>query len=260
VKLIKSLKMAALSTALIAGSVMADMPAKFSPQQQKAIESIVRDYLVKNPEILVEVSQALQQKQRSEMMNQAKTAIDGNAKALFSAKSPTIGNAKGNVTLIEFFDYQCGHCKKMAPVLSQLVKNDSNLRVIYKDFPIFGKSSDVAARAALAAQKQGKYKALHDKLINAKQRLSTQIVMQAAKSAGLDVTKLKKDMESPEIKAELKANMQLAEKLRLMGTPAFIIASTPNGQFKAGGKSFFVPGAASEEALQDLIKQAGGNS
>lgn len=225
-------------------------------EQQKDMEKVVHDYLVKNPEVLVEVSQALQQKQQQNAQQQAKSAIYANADELFNGKIAVVGNPKGNVTLVEFFDYQCIHCIKMAPTIANLIKKDSNLRVIYKEFPIFGKSSEVASRAALAAGLQGKYIQMHDALLKVGKRLDDKIVLATAKSIGLDVPKLQKDMESKEITDQLDANRQLAEKMHLMGTPAFIVASTPEGQFNAKSDPAFIPGASTEEALQDLIKKA----
>ena len=147
----------------------------------------------------------------------------------------------------------------MSPVIDSLSKKDSDLRIIYKEFPIFGKNSEVASRAALAAGMQGKYLAMHEGLLKVEKRLDDQIIMETAKSVGLDTKKLKKDMESKEISDILEANRKLAEKLHLMGTPAFIVASTPEGKFKTGTEPSFIPGAASEESLQELIKKAAGN-
>lgn len=227
-----------------------------SQEQKKQIEQVVHDYLLQNPDVLVEVSQKLQKKQQESMVEQAKTAITQNADQLFKGELTVAGNLKGNVTLVEFFDYQCGHCKQMKPVIDELLKTDKNLRVIYKEFPIFGKSSEFASRAALAAAKQGKYEVLHQALLKTEKHLDEAIVLAAAKSAGLNMEKLKKDMDSKEITDVLTANRVLAEKLHLMGTPAFIIASTPNGHFKADSTPMFVPGAATIETLQDMIKKA----
>lgn len=231
-----------------------------SATQKKEVEKIIHDYLVNNPEVLLEASQALQQKQQQAMQQQAQSAIKDNAKALISDNLTVVGNPKGNVTLVEFFDYQCIHCKKMAPVISELIKKDNNLRVVYKEFPIFGKSSDTASRAALAAGMQGKYLEMHEALLKQNKRLNDQVIMDVAKTLGLDLTKLKTDMESKTVTDALDANRQLAEKLHLMGTPAFIILGTPGGQVKEGNAPSFIPGAASEEALQDLIKKASANS
>ena len=253
-KLASLLTAGALATVMSSPVVMA--ASSVTPEQQKDIEKVVHDYLVNNPEVLVEASQALQQKQQKNVQQQAKAAIFENAAQLFGGNATVIGNPKGNVTMVEFFDYQCIHCKKMAPTISELVKKDKNLRVIYKEFPIFGKSSELASQAALAAAMQGKYMQMHEALLKVEKRLDTKVVMDTAKSLGLNMTKLQKDMESKEVTDQLEANRQLAEKMHLMGTPAFVVAATPAGQFNAKSDPAFIPGAASEEALQDLIKKA----
>jgi protein-disulfide isomerase len=263
VKFTNLLAAGALATTLVSSAVIAAEATTTAPSmsdaQKKDIEKVVHDYLVANPEVLLEASQALQTKQQQNMQQQAQSAIQENAAQLFQGKLTTTGNPKGNVTVVEFFDYQCIHCKKMSPTLDSLVKKDSDLRVIYKEFPIFGKSSEIASRVALAAGMQGKYQAMHEALFKIEKRLDNKLVMEAAKSVGLDMAKLKKDMDGKEVTAILEDNRQLAEKLHLMGTPAFIVASTPNGLLKAGTEPSFIPGAASEESLQELIKKAAGN-
>lgn len=239
------------STAFAADSTM-------TAQQKMQFEQVIHDYLIKNPEVLVEASQVLQQKQQESMQKEAKNAIQQNNSQLLGDTISVAGNPKGNVTLIEFFDYQCIHCKKMKPIVSNLIQNDKNLRVIYKEFPIFGKSSELASRAALAAAMQGKYSQLQDALLKIDKHLDKDIIMQAAQSAGLNMEKLKSDMDSQKVTEILDSNRQLAEKMHLMGTPAFIVVATPDGQFKAGSEPAFIPGAATEETLRDLIKKAAG--
>jgi protein-disulfide isomerase len=258
VKFTNLLTVGVLAASLASPAVMAedDTVSSMSAAQKKEIEKLVHDYLVANPEVLLEASQALQQKQQQNMQQQAQSAIKENTDQLFQGKMTVVGNPKGNVTIVEFFDYQCIHCKKMSPVINSLIKKDSDLRVVYKEFPIFGKSSELASKAALAAGMQGKYQAMHNALINIDKRLNDKIVMDSAKSLGLDMKKFKVDMDSKEVTEVLEANRALAEKLHLMGTPAFIVASTPGGQFKAGSEPSFIPGAASEESLQELIKKA----
>lgn len=224
--------------------------------QQKQMEQVIHDYLVSHPEVLVEASQALQQKQQHEMQTQAQSAIIEHAQPLLKGDLTVAGNPKGDVTLIEFFDYQCIHCKKMKPVVASLVEKNKNLRVIYKEFPIFGKTSEFASQAAVAAAKQGKYAAMQDALLKLDKPLDEAMVMNAAKSVGLNTEQLKKDMDSKEVKDELAANRALAEKIHLMGTPAFIIASTPMGKFDVKTKPSFLPGGASETTMQDMINQA----
>ncbi|OGV51090.1 MAG: hypothetical protein A3F46_03405 [Legionellales bacterium RIFCSPHIGHO2_12_FULL_42_9] len=260
------MKLKRLVTVCAASTFMMTMAAEvvmaaesFNPTQTKSIQTIVHDYLVKNPEVLVEASQNLQKKQQEAMTEQAKVAIVDHAAQLFSGNMTSVGNLKGNVTLVEFFDYQCIHCKKMSPVVSELIKKDANLRVIYKEFPIFGKSSEMASKAALAAAAQGKYQAMHDALLGQDKSLTDEIVNTVAKSIGLNMTKFDADVKSKSVSDQLDANRELAEQLKLMGTPAFIVASTPAGQFKSGSQPTFIPGAISLTSLQDLIKKAGAN-
>ena len=254
VKITSLLTAGALAVAMASPVAMA--ADAMSPEQQKQVEKIVHDYLVSNPEVLMEASQALQQKQQQTAQQQAKAAISSNANQLFKETLGSVGNPKGNVTLVEFFDYQCSHCKTMSTVIADLLKKDSNLRVIYKEFPIFGESSELASKAALAAAMQGKYLQMHDALLKVNKHLDSKLVMATAKSIGLDMTKLQKDMNSKTVTDALDQNRQLAEKMHLMGTPAFIVAATPEGQFNAKTEPAFIPGAASVEALQDLIKKA----
>lgn len=244
----------ALASVMASPAVIADT---FSPDQTKQIELIVHNYLVSNPEVLLEASQALQAKQQLTMQKEAKSAIAQNAVQLLSGKSAVAGNPKGTVTVVEFFDYQCGHCKKMKPVMTDIIAKNPNIRVVYKEFPIFGKNSEIGARAALAAAMQGKYIQLHDALLQLDKSFDKKVVMDAAKSVGLNLAKLQVDMDSKAVTDELAANRQLAEKMHLMGTPAFIVLDTPNGVLKAGTEPSFVPGGVSVEALQALIdKQA----
>lgn len=256
VNVMSFLKMSALAAAVAASPVIA-AETKMTAEQKKDIENVVHDYLLNNPEILVEVSQVLQKKQQQEMQQQAKSAINENAKLLLEGNIAVAGNPKGNVTLIEFFDYQCIHCKKMKPVITSLIDKHDNLRVVYKEFPIFGAGSEVASRVALAAGMQGKYTQMQDALIKVDKRLDKETVMNTAKSIGLNMEKLTKDMNSPEVTKELTTNRQLAEKIHLMGTPAVVIISTQDGQLKAKTQPAFIPGAASESTLNNLIKEAG---
>ena len=256
-----------LSTLFTAGALAVAMASPaiaaatdtMSDAQKKAIENVVHDYLVKNPEVLVEVSQVLQQKQQKNAQDQAKSAVFDNADALFNGTVTVVGNPTGKVTLVEFFDYQCIHCVKMAPALANLVKKNPDLRVIYKEFPIFGDSSVTASKAALAAGMQGKYVQMHDALLKAGKRLDDKTVMAKAKSVGLDMNKLKKDMDSKEVAAMLDANRELADKMHLQGTPAFVIASTPAGKFNTKSEPTFIPGGSSEDVLQGMIKKASMN-
>ena len=251
-----------LSACLVASSVglaTANSSANaFSDAQKKEIQTMIHDYLVNQPEVLIEASQALQARQQKMMEAQIQSAVKQHAQAIFQGTQTTVGQAKAPVTMVEFFDYQCGHCKKMGPVVDEVMKNHGQLRVIFKEFPIFGEQSVVLSKIALAAAKQNKYLPLHQAFLSAQGSLNQEKALAIAKKNGLNIEQLKKDMESSAIKQELDKNRQLAESLHLMGTPAFIIASTPEGQFKDDQKHpiAFVPGAASSAQLTEMIKNA----
>lgn len=245
----------ALVASMTSSVVMADN-STLSEAQKTEMQKVIHDYLVNNPEVLLEASAVLQQKQQQGMQDQAKSAISESASQLFNDTFTVLGNPKGNVTLVEFFDYQCIHCKKMSPVIKELISKNANLRVIYKEFPIFGESSTLASKAALAAAMQHKYLAMHEALLAKEKHLDASIIDETAKSIGLNMTKFKADMNSDAVAKALAENRQIAEKMHLMGTPAFIIASTPNGEFNKNSTPAFIPGAASAEVLEELIKKA----
>lgn len=242
---------------LVCGGVAQAADNAMPAAQKKQVEQVVHDYLVNHPEVLLEASQSLQKKQQDEMQLAAKSAIRKNAEQLFKADGTFTGNPNGNVTLVEFFDYQCVHCKRMKPIIGELSSKNPKLRVIYKELPIFGKRSETASRAALAAAKQGKYEAMQVALLKLDKRLDDALVMSTAESIGLDMAQLKQDMKSKAVDDELAVNQALAEKLNLMGTPAFILAATPEGKFSSDVEPTFIPGAATLESLQDLVSQAG---
>lgn len=147
--------------------------------------------------------------------------------ALFhQPNDPAIGNPKANVTIVEFFDYQCSYCVEMAPVIHSVVQNNANVRVVFKEYPVRGEGSVLAARAALAANLQGKYHQLHTALLNANEEFTESAILKIAKAKGLDIARLKRDMSSPAITKKLESNDALARSLNIHGTPAFFIGKT----------------------------------
>lgn len=233
----------------------------FTADQQAQIQKIVHDYLVNNPQVLVEVANALQSQQQAQQNEQALKALPANAKDLFyDPNSPVAGNPNGNITVVEFFDYQCPHCKNVSPEINKLVNSDNNVRVVFKQLPIFGSNSEFAARAALAANAQGKYLELHNAMMNTQSGLSHEAVLKIASNLGLDIKKLQTDMNSQAITQELKSNFKLANAFNFPGTPAFVIAKVPVGNAAKNASAFnnayFIPGEASESDLQKYVDKA----
>jgi protein-disulfide isomerase len=219
--------------------------AGFTPEQRQEIEGIIKDYLAKNPEVLLEALQAAEDKVKSEAHDKAAAALVARRhEVLDDPDTPVAGNPKGDVSLVEFFDYRCPYCKQVEPALEALLHDDRQLRFVYKEFPVLGPDSVTAARAALAARKQGKYDALHRALMALKGQINEAAIFQTASSAGLDGERLKRDMADPEIDRILKANLGLADALDIHGTPGFVIGDE------------IVPGAVSLDALKQMIETA----
>jgi protein-disulfide isomerase len=184
----------------------------------------IHDYLVKNPEILVEMSTELDKRQAEEQDAKQKTAIGKNADKIFrSPETPVAANPDGDVTVVEFFDYNCGFCKRAMPELVKIVDDDKKVRLVLKELPIFGEDSEAAAKAALAAKKQGKYFEMHQKLFNEPGKANLEKALQVAQELGLDVEQLKKDMEDQSVKDALAENRALAEELGVQGTPYTLV-------------------------------------
>jgi protein-disulfide isomerase len=237
------------STVFAAKPLNNNNSSNFTAGQVSNIKEIVHSYLVAHPEVLVEAWQSLQQKKEAAAQKTAESAIKDNLQALLFAKgNPVAGNPYGSVNLVEFFDYQCSHCRTIGPVIDKLIHSHKDLRVVFKDWPIFKGNSILAAKAAFAANAQGKYLQYHNLLLAAKPPIDNAIVMQLAQKAGLDLAKFKADLNSDRWQAVLDANSKLAAKLALVGTPAFVITN------RSGTKMKFIPGGVSEAVFDDIIK------
>jgi protein-disulfide isomerase len=215
---------AASEPAASAESKVAATGGAISPAQRVEIEAIVKDYLLKNPEVLMEAQNALEAKMDKIQAERTAAAIKQNAKEIFRpASSPVVGNAKGDVTVIEFFDYNCPYCKKAFHEIAQLVEKDKQVKLILKEFPILSKGSEEASKVALAAKLQGKYWEMHRALNEAQGQSNEASALRVAEKLGLDMAKLKKDMASPEVKKEIDETRALAMKLGIQGTPHFLV-------------------------------------
>jgi protein-disulfide isomerase len=199
-------------------------PLGAASADQVRIEKTVRDYLTKNPEVLVEMTNELDKRQAAEQEAQQKKTISENADAIFrSPMAHVVGNPSGDVSLVEFFDYNCGYCRKAMPDVVKLVKDDGKIRLVLKELPIFGEDSEAAAKLALASNKQGKYFEMHQKLFSEPGKADKDKALRVAKELGLDVDQLQKDAEDPDIRKGLEQAKDLAQKLNLQGTPLYLI-------------------------------------
>jgi protein-disulfide isomerase len=220
----------------------------FSDADKAAIEDIIKTYLTKeHPEVLVDAMQEMQKRDQASAEAKSEIAIKSATDKIYNnPDTPVGGNPKGDVTVVEFFDYQCGYCKMAEADAEKLLKEDKNVKFIYKDFPILGPASSQAAKVAMAAAMQGtpKYIKLHDALMAQKEHLNEDMVYKAAKEAGLDVEKLKKDMASDKVAKEVQANLDLGSEVGVRGTPMFII-----------GENVY-PGAMQYDQLKKAVDDA----
>lgn len=215
---------------------------EFSPQQKTGIEKIVHDYLVANPEVIREAIDELEKRQKvAEAATREKVLNEQGDKLLTSANQAVVGNPDGDVTLVEFFDYNCGYCKQSLTSVSKLIEADPKLRVVLKDFPILGPDSVETAQLATAARMQltpAKFWDFHRKLLTTKGHIGKQQALAAAKEVGADMDRLEKDAASPETQAALKEVATLADQLKFDGTPSWVIGKEaivgglPYGQLK----------------------------
>ncbi|MDX2157157.1 MAG: DsbA family protein [Hyphomicrobiaceae bacterium] len=197
----------------------------FNDAQKDAIRTIVKDYLLANPELMLEIQNALEARMEKLQAEKLKTALQSNAAEIYRhADAPVAGNPSGDIPVVEFFDYNCGYCKRAFSDIAKLVEKDSKIKLVMKELPILSKGSEEAARVALAARMQGKYWQVHSALINLRGEVNEQTSLRAAeKVAGIDMARLKKDMASEPVSDEIKRVRDLAQKMGIQGTPHFLV-------------------------------------
>src|SRR5580658_81005 len=239
----------ALFASLLAATVLlapAASAQSFSDDQKQAIEGIIKDYLMAHPEVLQEAMAALDKKQQEAEAEKARTSIKDNNATLFNSPHQVVlGNPQGTTTVVEFFDYNCGYCKKALPDMLTLLKSDSNIKFVLKEFPVLGEGSVEAAHVAVAARMQDptgkKYIEFHQKLLGGRGPADKAHALAVAKDVGFDMTRLEKDMASDEVKTTIDEDMKLADALGVNGTPSYVI----------GGE--LVVGAVGLDALKEKM-------
>lgn len=200
----------------------------FSAEQQKEIGRLVREYLLANPEVLVEVSAELEKRRKVEEEAARGQILSQQKDRIF--RSPhdfALGDENAKITVVEFFDYNCGWCKRALTEINKFTEKDPNVRIVMKEFPIFGENSQFAAKAALASKKQGKYWEFHQALMKQRQ-VTRENTLDIAKSVGIDVEALTREMENPLYDRVIDENSQIAQALGMQGTPGFIVDSRVN--------------------------------
>src|SRR6266852_8127614 len=184
--MLRSSILALIALAVMLGGAPAAGPP--IPEQREQVEQIIHDYLLKNPEFLIEVLKAADAKQKQQQEEHTRAALAAKRDELLNdPSSPVGGNPRGDVTIVEFFDYRCPYCKQVLPALQTLLSEDHKLRFVYKELPVLGRQSVTAAHAALAAQRQGKYEAFHTAMMGTKGQITDDTVYKIAGSVGLDL-------------------------------------------------------------------------
>ncbi|MBH64471.1 MAG: hypothetical protein CL569_18885 [Alphaproteobacteria bacterium] len=237
----------AVATILCLSIGMANAQTSFTDVEQRAIEQMIRNYILNNPEIIVESVQRMgAREQAANQQRQRQVLVDLRQSLENDPGSHVGGNPNGDVTVIEFFDYRCTYCKRFLPNLADLMRTDNNVRFVFKEFPILGPDSLAASRAALAARAQNKdlYVPFHNALMESRGVFSENRIFDIAREIGLDADQLKRDMEAPEIEEIISRNYAQAEALGIQGTPGFVIGDQ------------VVPGYINREQLTAFIDEA----
>jgi len=226
----------ALAAALLAGAfaLPAAVPVQaqsFSPDQRGEIERVIREYLLSHPELLQEVMGELEKRQTAAEAEKHRAGVKEHAATIFSSpRQVTLGNPQGDITVVEFFDYNCGYCKRAMDDMTALLKGDSKLKFVLKEFPVLGEGSTQAAQVAVAVRMQDKtggkkYLEFHQKLLTGRGPADKARAVAVAKEIGLDMARLEKDMASDEVRETLQESFKLAEALGLNGTPSYVVGS-----------------------------------
>jgi protein-disulfide isomerase len=208
------------------------------------VRELVRETILANPEILVEAIAILEERAAQDRVTGSADMIAAQREQLEQdPNAPVLANADGDVTIVEFFDYNCPYCRRAAPTIENLVEADPGIRLVYREWPILGEGSVFAARAALASRQQGLYEEFHWAMMDMSGRAEERSVLTIAAEIGLDIDQLRADMEAPEVAEHIETSMRLADLLGITGTPTFILGDN------------LVPGAVEQEVLQRLVDE-----
>jgi protein-disulfide isomerase len=224
----------------------AETPEPLSvPPHDEVIDRAIHDYILAHPEVLIQSLRIAKEREQERQAAAAKSLIASLRKELVEdPNTPVLGNPAGDVTLVEFFDYRCPYCRQVETFLQSLIQSDPGLRIAQKEFPILGPESAYAARVALAAHKQGKHKQFHDALMARRSNFDQATILKVVEEAGVDMDRIKVDINNPDVDSELRRTREIATALRLSGTPAFVIGTE------------LVPGATDLATLKAMVEDA----
>ena len=209
------------------------------------IKELVLEAIRENPGIVFEAAQLFEQQQQALQAQAAAQVLDTEKATLENdPNAPVLGNPDGDITVVEFFDYNCPYCRRVKPEMEALLAADPNVRVVYREWPILGDGSVFAARAALASRNQGKYEEFHWAMMQLKERAEEASILRTAEDIGLDVAQLRRDMNGPEIEEHIQTSMRLAQSLGFSGTPSFVIGDS------------LAPGLIQADQMIELVDQA----
>ena len=228
-----------------AALVMLPIAAMADGLDENRIKELVLEAIRENPGIVFEAAQLFEEQQQALQAQAAAEVLDTEKATLENdPNAPVLGNPEGDVTVVEFFDYNCPYCRRVKPEMEALLAADPNVRVVYREWPILGEGSVFAARAALASRNQGKYEEFHWAMMQLKQRAEEATIIRVAEDIGLDVAQLRRDMNAPEIEEHIQTSMRLAQSLGFSGTPSFVIGDS------------LAPGLIQADQMIELVDQA----
>jgi len=231
--------------AALALSTLLALPAAAQDFTEEEIKQLALQAILENPEIVMEAVSILQQREEEAAAADARSTLDeGRALLERDPNAPVLGNPDGDVTVVQFFDYNCPYCRRAAEQVDALLERDAEVRVVYREWPILGEGSVFAARAALASREQGEYGAFHAALMGARGRIDEPIVMQIAEDLGLDLERLRADMQGPAVQAHIDTTFELAGSLGFTGTPSFVIGDA------------LAPGLVDADTLVEMVEAA----
>ncbi len=245
---IKNLKQLALTlcvgTTALAGSMNITHAEGFTDEQKAEIKGLFEEFLFEKPELILEAVDRYRADQEEQSKLSAQENLAKHASYFEGKDLPSMGNPDGDVTVVEFFDYNCGYCRKAFQDLVKLVEKDKNVRVVFQEMPILSPSSHQMAKVSLAAHAQGKYFEMHNALMDYRGSQSNESFYKVAEGLDLDIEKLKADTESAAMNASINKYLDRGRSLGIRGTPGFII----------GDKIY--PGYIGMKGLEDGVKKA----